>query len=298
VSDYLWNREGEPDPELEHLERVLAPLAYRGQLPLLPRRRTMARARVWWLSGGVVAAAALLALLPWRRPHPPTWAATVEGGVASCDGRSLSGETKIPLGAWLETASSRTTLKVADIGSVELGPGSRARIVETGAEGHKLELARGTLLAKIDAPPRHFLVQTPTVLLIDLGCAFELTVDEKGRGRLTVTAGAVALSDGARHEVKVPAGAECDFDQHGVGTPQIPHDHQPSEPPVTPQPNAPSEHLRPNQVPKHSKAAAPITKTTKSTPTQTPTQKQPAQKADTSLKLHHDSLEDLERSAP
>ena len=80
-------------------------------------------------------------------------------------------------------------LRVADIGSVELGPATRARIVATGAARHELALERGSLVATIDAPPRRFVVATPRALVTDLGCAFELTVDEAGRGRLAVRAG-------------------------------------------------------------------------------------------------------------
>ena len=38
MSDYLFDKAGEADPEIERLERLLAPMAYRGVAPALPRR--------------------------------------------------------------------------------------------------------------------------------------------------------------------------------------------------------------------------------------------------------------------
>ena len=37
-SDYLWDRSGEPDPEVQHLEEILGGLRHRGSLPVLPGR--------------------------------------------------------------------------------------------------------------------------------------------------------------------------------------------------------------------------------------------------------------------
>jgi len=36
--DYLWDRSGEPDPEVQHLEEILGGLRHRGSLPVLPGR--------------------------------------------------------------------------------------------------------------------------------------------------------------------------------------------------------------------------------------------------------------------
>src|SRR5262249_53544350 len=77
--DYLWDRSGPPDPDVERLEQALAPLRYRHRPELV--RPAHSRARIW-----MAAAAALLlcALATWQagiRPSPgPTWQiASVEG---------------------------------------------------------------------------------------------------------------------------------------------------------------------------------------------------------------------------
>ena len=38
-SDYLWDRSGAPDPEVQQLEEILGTLRHRGSLPPLPVRR-------------------------------------------------------------------------------------------------------------------------------------------------------------------------------------------------------------------------------------------------------------------
>ncbi len=217
--DYLWDKQGEPDAEVAALERLLSPLEYRGLPPLPPRRR---RSRAVWIVGGAVVAAVVTALFllhtpPVPRPQLASWPVSVHGQ-ASTDGHALSGAGKLPIGALLDTGSSHARLTVADIGAVELEPNTLVRIVETGPKRHELQLGHGALSAEITARPGVFAVRTRYVTAIDLGCAFHLESDVEGVGHLRVTSGAVALTDGKR-EVAVPAGSECNFDEHGPGTP-------------------------------------------------------------------------------
>ncbi|MBL4845402.1 MAG: FecR domain-containing protein [Planctomycetes bacterium] len=110
-------------------------------------------------------------------------------------------------------------LQIADIGEVRVSPSSRVRLAATGPDEHRLFLARGSLSAKVKAPPRLFLVDTPNGRASDLGCAYDLTVDERGGVTLVVTSGAVELSDRSS-AVMVPAGARCRAAPNGVpGTP-------------------------------------------------------------------------------
>jgi hypothetical protein len=87
--------------------------------------------------------------------------------------------------------------------------------VETRLTEHRLELERGTLHARIWAPPRLFFVNTPSAVAADLGCAYTLEVDDRGRGLLHVTSGYVALETESRESI-VPAGAAC-LTQPGAG---------------------------------------------------------------------------------
>jgi hypothetical protein len=84
-------------------------------------------------------------------------------------------------------------VRVADIGRLKVFGDSRVRLIGTGAGGHRLELARGRIAARVTAPPRLFVVDTPTASAVDLGCEYELTVEPDGQTRLRVTSGAVSL---------------------------------------------------------------------------------------------------------
>jgi hypothetical protein len=60
--DYLWDRSGEPDPEVERLERVLGKYRYQDK-PLSPALRSrLSERRGGWLRLAAVAAAILIAL--------------------------------------------------------------------------------------------------------------------------------------------------------------------------------------------------------------------------------------------
>ena len=51
-------------------------------------------------------------------------------------------------------------------------------------------------LARVVAPPRVLVVETPAADAVDLGCAYALEVEADGSTRLSVTSGQVALEAG------------------------------------------------------------------------------------------------------
>lgn len=180
--------------------------------------------RFGWLAGWQPALAAGLVLLflsgagVWfyLRATRTTWEVERLAGAPLIDAIKINSTGRLGIGEWLETdANSRAQIKVANIGQVEVDPGTRIRLVETRLTEHRLELARGRMHATIYAPPRLFFVDTPSAVAADLGCAYTLEVDDKGRSLLHVTAGWVALETKDR-ESMVPAGAAC-VTQPGVG---------------------------------------------------------------------------------
>lgn len=134
-------------------------------------------------------------------------------------GDAAAGE-KIAVGQLLETDSgSRARISVADIGTVEISPNSRVKFVATGKNEHRLSLERGKMHAKIFAPPRLFVVDTPSAKAVDLGCEYTLDVDNAGGSILHVTGGFVALERNGRESI-VPAGMMCRVRAgKGLGTP-------------------------------------------------------------------------------
>jgi hypothetical protein len=149
---------------------------------------------------------------------PASWNFETIAGLPKVGDSSENG--KLAVGDFLETdGASKARIEVADIGNVEIEPNSRVRLVNTSKKQHRLSLERGTLQAQILAPPRLFIVDTPSAMAVDLGCAYKLEVDDAGNSKLYVTSGYVSLERGALESI-VPAGAFC-FTRHGkgVGTP-------------------------------------------------------------------------------
>jgi hypothetical protein len=200
ADDYLWDPSAAPDREIERLEAALRPMAHTPQ-PMRadlqaarPRRLRMTR----WHG---VAAALLLAVggvLTARATRATPWTVDARSGAPSV--RSATGGATpgtLERGGVVETdAASSARIAVGRIGRADIGPGSRLRLLGTGATQHLLSLERGTMHASIDAPPRWFVVQTASALAVDLGCEYELTVDEQGNGILRVEEGEVELQAG------------------------------------------------------------------------------------------------------
>lgn len=150
----------------------------------------------------------------------PTWAVARVEGEPRVGAHRLEGSGSLAVGEWLETDNqSSAKINVADIGQVDIGPNSRVRLVGTRSTEHRLALERGRLHAMINAPPRLFIVETPSATAIDLGCSYTLEVDDAGRSILHVTSGWVALERKGREAI-VPAGAVCVTEPgKGPGTP-------------------------------------------------------------------------------
>jgi FecR-like protein len=168
----------------------------------------------WWQ---LAAAFSLLigAALLWysTRPQPPSWEVVRLDGSPSVGSKRVAETGRIAVGEWLQTdASSRAKIVIGegigDIGTVEVEPNSRIRLIVAKPNEHRLALAQGEISAVVSAPPRLFFVDTPASTAVDLGCAYKMKTDESGSGLLRVTAGWVALESKGRESL-VPAGANC-----------------------------------------------------------------------------------------
>lgn len=188
------------------------------------RSRARARPRRVVAFGWQIAAvsAALLVVIGlgigwyYSRMASQGWKVASIEGSPTVGSRQVTDEGHLRVGEWLETdAHSRATIDVGLIGQVEVEPNSKLRLVTAHMEEHRLALERGSMRARIWAPPRLFFVDTPSAEAVDYGCAYSLDVDHQGRSLLQVTAGWVALLLGGR-ESMVPAGAACET-RPGIG---------------------------------------------------------------------------------
>jgi hypothetical protein len=205
TEDYLWDRSGPPDPEIENLERTLAAVSYRAlgrPREVVPRP---ARSRVWW----AVAAAAVLGAVALSRLTPPApataWRVDSFAGQAQLGGQVAAVSMSLHAGQLVSTDDrSEVTLRADEFGTISIGPDSRLHA----ASNRRVTLERGVLHAFIWSPPREFVVDTPSARAVDLGCQYTLQVDPSGDGLLKVSLGWVAFQFG-EHESFIPAGAEC-----------------------------------------------------------------------------------------
>jgi hypothetical protein len=225
---YLWDKTGEPDPDVAHLEAALRPLRHAGA-PLnlrsgrAPDSRPRRRSR--WLAHAGLAAVALLVVsltIVWMRSVQPSseWSVAEASGAAGIGGQPLLPGARLTAGDVIETNSTgRARLRADRVGSITIGPNTRLRATALGARRHWFSLDRGTLDASIAASPGVFAVDTPMARAIDLGCQYTLDLQGGGSGRLYVSLGWVGLErDGV--EALVPAGASCALRSgRGPGTP-------------------------------------------------------------------------------
>jgi hypothetical protein len=213
--DYLWDKTGK-DAEVEALENLLRPLA------LAPGRAPRAT-RAAFPGGGAgglflaflsAAAVALVSALVAFDQAP------VKGPEAHVQVTTTAWSGACRQGEWVRCEERRATIDLAGLGTVVAEPNARLQVVRLSSDLQKLRLELGTIHATIsgDARPRLFQVETPVTTCVDLGCRYDLTVDDEGRSLVHVTTGKVAFNDG-RREVFIPEGAHCRATVRGSGTP-------------------------------------------------------------------------------
>jgi hypothetical protein len=220
--DTLWTKRGELPEDLARLEADLASLDLPPEpdwdaVPVPVRvpvwRRPVARAYAW-ATAAVLAVAAIAGQWLVR----DAWHVEALAGSPSVGGLAIG--QRLAMGSALACdESSKARLLVGGLGRVDLEPGSVLRRVPGGRGERRLALDHGTLHASISAPPRLFIVETKSGVATDLGCAYTLSVDREGQGRLAVTSGRVVLGRADR-ESFVPAGAWCPITPAGAGLPR------------------------------------------------------------------------------
>jgi hypothetical protein len=226
--DYLWDGSGEPDPEIQQLENLLGRFRYSRPATEFPPIALAPPHWTWrWLlgnralAGSIAAAVAVLlvvagAWLAWRRGEPatastPGWEVVPVAGTPYVGSKAVGQDRtgKLGVGQTLMTdAVSRASVTVDEIGDVDVEPNTRLRLLQAGSAGKRLALDRGTIHAAIWASPGDFVVDIPSAVAVDMGCAYTLKVDDSGAGLLRTTLGWVGFKLGGR-EAFIPAGAAC-----------------------------------------------------------------------------------------
>jgi hypothetical protein len=237
--DYLWDASGTPDPEVQRLESLLAEFRHTECPLVLPAETSVAASKPHgllvpfpWLPRLAAAAVVLLALvipffLPSMRVAPPaigpSWEVSNLEGAPQIGSQSISSHqsaAKLYVGQTLTTnSSSRASLSEDDLGQIQIDPNSRVRLLQSGPNHKRLQLDVGTIHAAIWAPPGEFVVDTPSAIAVDLGCAYTLHVMPDGSGTIRTTLGWVGFHLNGRDSF-IPAGAMCSTrPKVGPGTP-------------------------------------------------------------------------------
>src|SRR4051812_31043503 len=180
-----------PPPSVWHA------IDHRLSTPAMPRRF----AHAWQLAAVACVVLVVAAALYWQLPPAgASWQVAVQEPGQSETIRKAAGE-------WVETtATSHAQIAVGTIGTVDVGPNARVQLGAVTPSLYRLALEHGTISAVISAPPRMFIVDTPASAVVDLGCAYTVTVGLDGVTELRMTSGWAAL-DWKGSETLVPAGA-------------------------------------------------------------------------------------------
>lgn len=243
--DYLWDGSGTPDPEIQRLESLLSEFRHSGQPLALPAELSAAAGkpvetgklrgllpRMPWIPRLAAAAVVLLAfgfsvffsLRPGHLPETgPAWNVVTLEGAPQIGSQILSSDhavSKLHVGQTLVTNSdSRASISDNDLGEIRVDPNSRVRLLETGEHRKRIQLDVGTIHAAIWAPAGQFVVDTPSAVAVDLGCAYTLQVAPDGSGTIRTTLGWVGFHLNGRDSF-IPAGAMCSTRPHsGPGIP-------------------------------------------------------------------------------
>jgi hypothetical protein len=213
--DYLWDRSGDPEPDVVRLEQLLGELRWSERALQHAGQAQWRRKKQWWM---ITAAATVLLCLgaAFLVPRMHTMHDTTSWRLS----RTGQKPSAVRAGQVIETmGSTGATMESELVGEVDIEPDSRLRVIAAHNDRQRMALDRGTIHASIWAPPAMFVVDTPSAKTVDLGCQYTLSVAKDGKGFLTVEIGWVAFQ---WHNIEsfIPAGAACTTRPgHGPDTP-------------------------------------------------------------------------------
>jgi hypothetical protein len=206
--DYLWDKSGEPDAEVQRLEALLGRYRSSPAMPDFKRVGVIRRRPMWPFA--IAATLIVCAILGGLRFYTPAnrWRAIDASGVADVPHSILRA------GDIVRTERGSVRLQSPAVGTIDLGANTTVRLIENRSKRHRLALAAGTIHAKTTSQPGVFVIDTPKARAIDLGCEYTLTIAPGGGGVLHVIFGWVDLTHGYEQSL-VPQGASASIESDG-----------------------------------------------------------------------------------
>jgi hypothetical protein len=217
-NDYLWDKRGEPDEYVRHLEMVLG--GYRFDRPIsigISANASTTSAATRWRrqarNTAVLAAAAVIlfgayvtSIAVFGQPGRD-WRVLARAGRPTVSGVAIAQSGTLSAGGVVETdGRSQAEIRAGRIGRIRVEAGSRVRLLATSAGRHRLGVDRGRIAARLWAPPFTFGFSTPSIEAFDVGCAFTMDVDDRGTTTVRVTSGWVQFERPDRQQL-IPEGA-------------------------------------------------------------------------------------------
>ena len=162
-------------------------------------RRSRLRSLAWAATVLIVAGAGFTAWR-WTWPEGRAWHVTTAAGSSE----------RLRVGGTLQTdTTGGARVQIARIGTMEIARGTTVTLRSTTRNRHRLTLQQGSVRVRVWAPPFSVAFRTPAGEVSDLGCEFQLTVDDT-TSAVRVTSGWVQLEN-LLGETLVPAGANSEM---------------------------------------------------------------------------------------
>ncbi len=217
---WLWDRSGDPDPQLREWETLLSEVRTAAPLPAPPRFEPVARWRREHLALAASLVLAAAAGVLWYALGDTGVSVDTVTGTPTLSGQLVVERTPVVPGAVVETgAEAEARLRIGRIGWVRVRTDTVVQVLAAQTDAYRLSIRRGAVRADISADPGVFVVDTPFATAIDMGCVYELIVDTSGGGSLTVESGWVAFESPGRQALVPEGGRALSRGAAGVGSP-------------------------------------------------------------------------------
>jgi hypothetical protein len=221
--DYLWDGVGTPDALTAHLERVLRPLAHKGTMPPVSGVRRGGRWRAWAVAAAVLVATASAVVyfaggptprgpVSWRVVQGTGYEVERPGPVKMAEPGTTGQDIKVGEGGSVNLTASGG-------GSLTLGEGTIATMIDLGEQAQRIVLSRGSAYVDPDMKSQADIevVTLAGVATVRPGTACLLSVEGES-GRVVVKMGRVEVRGSGRF-ARVGAASAADLLPSGPGTP-------------------------------------------------------------------------------
>ena len=142
----------------------------------------------------VVAFGVILAFIVFDHSPSAFWSVEKVSGYPMIESHVLIDQGILKIGEKLFTDSeSRARLKLGLVGEIEIEPKSEIQIIETKTSEHRLILSKGQIAARTWVTSKLFSIKTPSAVVTDLGCKYDLSVDEQASTLIQVKSGWVLM---------------------------------------------------------------------------------------------------------